>query len=332
MLEEPTDRGETETPEGTPDLTILPDRARADFAVSEKEFTEDSCELHPDEMCVDAPGVRKLLYFSVETPNIGDADLVMGSPRANDDLFVYSECHNHFHFVGYAEYRLLDEQGLEVRTGRKQAFCLVDSQRISPDGAPNKRYTCEFQGIQKGWSDVYSSRVGCQHLDITELAHGPYILEIRVNTSNTLSEASYENNFVRIPVTLGAAALDTPTEMCDADLSDASTHTENRECGWRTAGTFACTPGEKVRLGCAQRCQIGRCTGDPMLRVCDAETPSQNCSYPNAVGFGNDQCGGRCPVTSTFRCPESGSLDVFAAPKKPGASFSCDVELIEIGP
>jgi hypothetical protein len=101
---------------------------------------------------------------------------------------------------------------------------------------------------------------------------------------------------------------------------------ENRECGWQDVGTFACTPGEKVRAGCAAACKIGMCTGDPMLRICDAST-GDNCSFPDKVASGTQGCGTSCPVTEVFTCPMSGQLRAFAAPTQPGAPFTCDVEV-----
>ncbi|MBT8493794.1 MAG: hypothetical protein KJO07_12095, partial [Deltaproteobacteria bacterium] len=91
---------------GTPDLTIYSPRTEVDFSIEERFFEANACELDPDENCVGGAGLRTLLRFSVETPNVGEGDLFMGTPSASNEDFQYSTCHAHFHFVGYAEYRL----------------------------------------------------------------------------------------------------------------------------------------------------------------------------------------------------------------------------------
>jgi hypothetical protein len=65
------------------------------------------------------PGAHRVLRFTVSTPNIGDADAVVGDPLAHvdpnhdgdfgdsDGLFEYAPCHNHFHYKHYATYELL---------------------------------------------------------------------------------------------------------------------------------------------------------------------------------------------------------------------------------
>ena len=61
-----------------------------------------------------SPGTHRVLRFTVSTPNIGDADAVVGDPLAHvdpnhdgdfsdsDGLFEYAPCHNHFHYKHYA--------------------------------------------------------------------------------------------------------------------------------------------------------------------------------------------------------------------------------------
>ncbi len=310
-----------------PDLSVLADRARADLAVRQETFAEDSCELHPDEMCIDAPGTRTLLHFSVETPNLGEGDLVLGTPSPDSENFTYSACHKHYHYNGYAKYELIDGDGETVRTGRKQAFCLVDTRRIDDDARSLARYHCAFQGIQRGWSDVYSSDIACQYLDVTDIPDGEYTLRVSVNTARTLPELDYDNNVMTVPVTLGDPNLDTLTETCAVDLEAAAVESANRECGWQLLGTFDCTPGEGFRAGCASQCGVGSCTGDAMLRVCDSELPNDRCAFADALGWGDNDCASFCPVSDPFKCPASGKLDIYGAASEPGGAFTCSVEI-----
>jgi len=307
-----------------PDLTIDLDRARIEMAIQMREAA--TCELDPSEACVGGEGMRRLLHFSVETPNIGDGDLILGDPTTSPD-FSLSGCHNHYHFNGYADYRLVDGDGGEVAGGRKQAFCLVDTHRyLDEEGvsfAPV--YDCSFQGIQRGWSDIYHTRLPCQFIDITDLAPGPYTLEIEINQEGTIAESSTDNNRVEIALDLEDPDLVTPTEPCPVE--GPVTHGLRRECGWTLADTFACTPGQAARVGCATGCGLGSCTGDPMIRVCDAARVDGNCSYPAAEAIGeSDDFAQNCPCDLSVNCPDSGQIAVYTAAEDPAASYECNLE------
>jgi hypothetical protein len=311
-----------------PDITVSVDRAIADLAIERRSFGGNACELDPDEDCIGDSGDRTLLRFSVETPNLGTADLIMGTPTPENDAFAYSSCHEHYHFLGYAEYRLVDGEGVEVATGRKQAFCLEDSEQYvedDPTVSENGTYWCGYQGIQRGWSDVYYSRLACQFIDVTDTAPGEYTLRISLNNEQSIEELSYANNIVEIPVTLGDPDIETPTEACPA-LSVHATRTTNRECGWETAQSFACEPGRLLRVGCSDACTgLGACTGDPMIRVCDSTTTS--CAYAAVLDDNDDSCGSTCPRVRDLTCPASGSIDVYVAAFELGAAYTCTMEM-----
>ncbi len=316
---------------GLPDLTVNLARAQIDLALRTADFEPDDCELDPDEACVLEPGTRRLLHFALETPNLGDGDMVLGAPDPDNPNFVYSECHKHYHFAGYAAYRLVDPDGGEVAAGRKQAFCLLDVERYLPGDptvAASPKYSCSFQGIQRGWSDVYDTSLPCQFIDVTDVPDGDYTLEIRLNSNETLLEKSYDNNLVTIPVELGAPELSEPTEICPDGIDAHSGEGTHRECGWSQAGTFACAPGTTASVGCsaAPACGGTECTGDPMIRVCDAASTDGNCSFPAAIRSTNDSEGSQCPCTSV-RCPESGQLSVYTAPFQIGEPYECEVQV-----
>jgi len=179
-----------------PDLMPWADALRP--YVSTEEFSELSCEVQ--EGLIGA-GQRRLIRYSTEIRNIGAQDIVMPPPEDNP-FFEYHECHGHYHFKGFAASRLLDLEGNELRTGRKVSFCLLDNIRWDRGAVMRRRFNCGAQGIQAGWGDVYDSGLPGQWIEIGDLPAGDYQLELTVNPDGILPEFNYDNNVVRIPVTI----------------------------------------------------------------------------------------------------------------------------------
>jgi hypothetical protein len=306
-------------PPALPDLSIDGPRARETARVYWQYFPPDSCAIV--EGCIAAPGWRRLLGFATFTPNHGNADLTLGDPSASPDRFEYSPCHRHYHFRGYADYRLFDAMGREVGSGHKQAFCLMDSERLptaGPSDPLTARYDCDNQGIQRGWGDLYDAGLDCQWVDVTDVPPGTYTLRITINGERQLPEASYDDNVATVTVTIPADTEVDPLAPCDRQLDGA------RDCGWTNFGSFDCRPGARLRIGCGSGCGLGSCNPDQdaILRVCPGDTP---CSSRHALAYGDDGCGdpmSLCPVTE-FTCPESGRYTVLVAPFVVGQEHSC---------
>ncbi len=181
-----------------PDLRVDP-VVLATYYFEWQTFGTASCALA--ERCVDVSGVRRLLRFPTLTENAGTRDLVLGDPTASPNLFAYGQCHGHYHYEGYASYRLLRADGSLAATGRKQSFCLGDNLHLSgPTFEP--QYHCNYQGITAGWSDEYIASLDCQWIDVTNVAPGSYFLEVIVNPAGALFESNYTNNTARVPVTV----------------------------------------------------------------------------------------------------------------------------------
>jgi len=178
---------------GLPDLTIY--GPAAEPQVVYQTFATNDCAVN--EGCVQ-PGTRRLLVFVTESRNGGTADLLLGNPATNS-AFVFDPCHNHYHYYGFAEYRLLDTNFNLVVVGRKIGFCLEDVVRWDTNANPNRLYDCNYQGIQKGWTDVYED-VPCQWIDITTVPTGNYILEMEINPLRSIIESDYNNNITQVPV------------------------------------------------------------------------------------------------------------------------------------
>ena len=313
------------TPDGgactMPDLTVSAERATSSVAFSWGYFPADDCAIA--EACVDAPGWRRLMRFETFTPNIGTADLYLGVPTDSNPHFVYSMCHDHYHFEGYANYSMSDGTGAVVATGHKQAFCLLDSERYLTDDPTvprSARYNCGNQGIQRGWGDSYYPGLDCQWIDVTDVAPGDYMLRIAINEGRVIPELSYDNNVITVPVHVPMDVASDPTVACAR-----RTEGIDRECGWTEATERTCAAGTMVTVGCGSACGLGDgCVGDPILRVCEGSAP---CNGPVALVSDDDSCmsGGYCPM-ARFTCPASGTYLVLTAPYRSSTSYSCTVQ------
>ncbi len=180
-----------------PDLTVDTQGLISSLELVTLNFDANSCVMV--EGCIAQPGDRRLLRFDTTTPNIGQVDMVLGSPT-NNPLFEFSPCHGHHHFTSYANYRLLRTDGSVAATGHKQAFCLMDTTPVS--GGAGRGYNCGNQGISAGWADTYGAGLDCQWVDVTGVPAGDYTLEVAINNLQILAEESYANNTVTVPVTI----------------------------------------------------------------------------------------------------------------------------------
>lgn len=181
-----------------PDLSVDAGRFEGSLLLEDQTFEETDCAVV--EGCVAGPGLRRLLRFTTSTPNLGTGDLYLGRPEEHPDQFSWSECHQHYHYEGYAGYALLDSSGAAVVTGRKQAFCLMDSEPVTATGLPV--YDCGNQGISVGWADNYGASLDCQWLDVTGVAAGDYTMQITIDPEGQLREVNAGNNSVAVTVSL----------------------------------------------------------------------------------------------------------------------------------
>jgi hypothetical protein len=183
-----------------PDLIINRSRLVSSVEIRDQFFAATDCAVF--EGCIKSSGNRKLLLFEVAFANIGKADLVIGNPNDNPQLFESSPCHGHHHLRGAASYELLSSDGRSVLVGRKQAFCLRDNSPYLSTAGPSHGYDCDDQGITAGWEDIYPKNLDCQWLDITGIPGGTYTLKITVNPDGVFEEASYANNAASALVTI----------------------------------------------------------------------------------------------------------------------------------
>ena len=305
-------------PVGLPDLIPIAERLLADIWFDHDAFGAQSCVL--DDGCIRAPGIRRLLRMGLTTANIGAADFRMGAP-ADNPLYDRSECRGRYQFEEYARFGLLDADGGTVVEGGKRAYCLLDSGRWDREDETvrdGRQFGCENQGISRGWYDVYSSGLGCQWLDITDVEPGDYMLRVELNYAQRVPESDYDNNTVEVPVEVPAHDL---TRVCPEHAIDG----ERRSCGWTLAGSEDCPRNSLVTLGCAPTCGLGECDGDPVLRVCRGD--GIHCSHSGRIASDSDACGSSCP-RAVFECPRGERYTVWTNAEEPDEGHVCNVEAV----
>ena len=187
-----------------PDLVINRQRLADEILFDHVDVKPGSCSYA--EQCVGGLGDRRVLRFSVEAVNQGQATLTVPPPEERPDLFLFSTCHGHYHFGGFASYALLNAEGRVVAQGLKQAYCMEDTIQVAqgPEVGCSKIYDCYNQGIQPGWSDLYGNTLDCQWLDITDVRPGNYQLRVSLNPNAALQEVTLDNNTATVPVTIPA--------------------------------------------------------------------------------------------------------------------------------
>ena len=222
---------------GMPDLIVDAKSTENHWRVKNEVITSTLCSAIEGGV---TPGDRRLLRFTVSTPNIGDADVYVGNPRehfaANDGLFELDTCHGHFHFQHYATYKLISATTGHVWRAAKRGFCMLDIDPYFPElrDAPRNYLNCGnqsfdgFQGISKGFADVYVWKLGGQYFVLDGgqtdpqdvVPAGNYYIEIEVNPAyapdkrgncprvkdpatglcHQFAESNYANNTTRVLV------------------------------------------------------------------------------------------------------------------------------------
>ena len=198
---------------GSADLVV--DRAATEqhWVVRDENLPAEFCSVQEGGV---TPGMRRLIRFTVTTPNIGDADVFVGNPidhmdpngdgdfADQDGMFEFASCHNHFHFQNYAVYRLIERRpdGSDGKVWRssKKGFCMLDTDPNPTSTYSNEQpagdrnfYACGtttargFQGVSHGWSDTYIWYLGGQYFVLDggdgqdPVPPGLYYIEVTVN-------------------------------------------------------------------------------------------------------------------------------------------------------
>ena len=117
-----------------PNLSVRSDVLGSQWVVRDENISANACSAIEGEV---TPALRKLVRFTVMTPNTGNQDIFVGDPNehveANDGLFELATCHNHFHFRHYALYELVDPRTGQVwRAASVASACLIRIRILFP--------------------------------------------------------------------------------------------------------------------------------------------------------------------------------------------------------
>jgi len=192
--------GDPQCPQA-PDLTVVQSVVQSSLQMDHIN-SNDGCLI--SEGCLTGYGLRDILRFTTHIKNIGQEDYYIGTPSNSNPQFTYDNCHNHWHYQGYAQYLLYDFDGTSLPVGYKNGFCVMD---LECSGGGNGGYGCGNMGISAGCGDIYSSGLMCQWVDLTDIDTGSYVLVVKVNWDESPDaigrvESTYDNNYAKVCIRL----------------------------------------------------------------------------------------------------------------------------------
>ncbi len=190
---------------GAPDLIVDGKALEGSWVVYDQILKEGTCTLEEGGV-LDPTIPHRVVRFTVNTPNIGDADIALGDPAvhvaAGDGLYQLSTCHQHWHFQHYATYELVDPVSGKVWQAAKRGFCMIDVvpwnggvqsptawvyRVCGRPAGPNGPAIVGNQGISTGHADQYYKWLGGQYFVLdggdgqAPVPPGNYIIRIHVN-------------------------------------------------------------------------------------------------------------------------------------------------------
>ncbi len=208
--------------------------ATATLEAEPRDLLPDLVQEAPQNIGVTRAGGRDLLGFRSAVLNAGDGPLIVVARRSTTRVrdmaarqivrradgttrtigavgfvrYVRSPDHSHWHFLPFERYELRREGSRVGIVDKKSGFCLGDRYRAEPrpDGAvavPVYVGRCGLarpaglgvtEGISVGWGDDYAAYLDGQHIDVTNVPSGRYVLVHTVNVRGQILERDRSNN------------------------------------------------------------------------------------------------------------------------------------------
>ena len=169
-------------------------------------------------------------------------------------LYVNADGHHHWHLQHVAKYSLWNsEKTAEVAPAEKVGFCLEDSEQIEEelhdekgpaypvysDSSPPGRDFCQrfspnatsvYEGISPGWRDAYTSNLGFQWVDTSNVIPGEYWLREEVNPEKTIAEEGVGSKVAYAEKPTIIPGFDAQAQTTGADIGQPVTVTlESKE-------------------------------------------------------------------------------------------------------
>jgi hypothetical protein len=144
----------------------------------------------------------------------------VGMKRTGTMEFHTAPEHNHWHFLDFAKYELVDANDKVVSTSGKQSWCLVptDPVDLTVPGATlrpsqtglesacgSKSALWLRESLPSGWGDTYDQSQ-TQAFDLTKVKNGTYRIKVTVNPDGNLYETTRSNNVSHRTVIIGGKA------------------------------------------------------------------------------------------------------------------------------
>ncbi len=136
------------------------------------------------------------------------------------------------------------EKTAEVAPAEKVGFCLEDSKHVEPgigpatavysDEAPPGRDFCQrfrpnatsvYEGISPGWRDEYTSNLGFQWVDTSDVLPGEYWLREEVNPEGTIAEEGVGNKVAYAEKPTIIPGFDAQAQTTGGDIGQSVTVT-----------------------------------------------------------------------------------------------------------
>lgn len=133
----------------------------------------------------------------------------VGYQEVGSFAFNHHGSHDHWHFRGFAAYRLLDADGNRVVRSKKASFCLAntDAGDLTVPGAQWRPQNTDLetdcgwesatsmrQVLASGWGDTYHQYRAGQAFNLTGLPNGWYQIAVVANPGRSLVESDTSDN------------------------------------------------------------------------------------------------------------------------------------------